>query len=128
MRSAIAVAVAVGLLAAAGCGQSDEDQVKATAHDFFDALQDQDGGRACKLVTPDFAKQVTSSMNEISDTKGGCADALAGFQGTAVPKFPKVTAVNLNGNTATAIVEGDGGTRAQISLEKSGGDWKVSEF
>lgn len=122
----MSLCVVLGALALAGCGQSDSDKAKTTVQDFANALAHADGKRACDLATKDLAEKVTGSMTQLG--AHGCADAFSTLQGTGVPRSPKVTSITVDGTTATARVEGDGGTQLQPKLEKVGDAWKVSDF
>jgi hypothetical protein len=64
-------AVAVGIVALAGCGRSgDQQTVRGVVQDFYAAVQDHHGDRACALLSPDARKTLEDQESK------PCAEAV----------------------------------------------------
>lgn len=62
-RRVVSGALAAGAIAAiAGCGASDEDEVKDTVRSYLSAVADGDGDEACDQLTGDAKRQFADSI------------------------------------------------------------------
>jgi hypothetical protein len=115
LRLVLALAAAVAL---AGCGgQSDEDAVRETVVDYFDAFAEQDAEGVCALMT----KPSRDSLGG-----GDCAAFLARSMGEATEKVGRVgedevPAVTIEGDRA--IVGPD--DEDPLELQKVDGEWRI---
>ena len=130
-RSILAVlAVAACSLPVVGCGSSgDSDQARTVVKDFLSAAAKGDGTKACAQLAPDARKLLESQT-------GASCDQVVRELGTHTPASqrsqvdqidPKVT---IHGSTATATYHGVTGSRQErtITLQKTGGQWKISQL
>lgn len=100
--------------ALAGCGTSDEDQLRAVVKQLRAALDARDGARACGLLTAEAKAQL----------RGDCARAILAFDAGS----PAVDgALTVQKDRASLATRSAGRTRA-IAFVKSGGDWRVAEL
>lgn len=116
-------------LGAAGCGgKSDEDKARDTAEQYFKALGDGDGAKACGLLTKNAQAKAAAARG------GSCARALTLDTGTPLGRaladqFKKVEVgkVKVNGSNADATLKANGRTAQKPLREvKEDGDWKVA--
>jgi hypothetical protein len=118
-------AAAVAALLIAGCGGgSDEDTVRDTVTDFFQAMGDGDGEHACALMTPPSRKQLgghdcaeilSASAKKLDESdRKAMRDADVGF-----------TTVTIKGDRAT--VQDGPDDNEPIKLERVGGKWLVDQ-
>ena len=92
-------------------GGSDEDQVTAVIGTFADG-----GSGACDVMTDAAAEELFGGRDQ-------CEEAAGESEGADV----EVEDVQIDGDTATAKATSEG-SRATITLEKDGDDWKISGF
>lgn len=116
---ALLTAVALGVSACGGGGDSDEDQIRSVADEFTEAVRDKDAGRFCDSVVTE----------QIPDGKK-CEDEVSGQDFESIPKVEdvKVSEIKVKGDTATAkvaaTVEGKE-MKDDGSFKKVDGDWKL---
>lgn len=70
------VAVAATGLAFAGCGASDEDEIRDVSKAFLGSLSDKDGRRACGLTTFRASVQLTAIFAVYQDAVGTCENVV----------------------------------------------------
>lgn len=134
-----------GLVAGCGGSESDSDKVKSTVTGFFGAVADNEGQRACALLT-DSAIQELSSAAFLLQAPASCPEAIETFNrqlssdDKKALKSAEVNRVAITGRTATVadndIVLEIGGQAGlfrnndprPLALEKIGDDWKVSSL
>ena len=96
-----------------GGGSSDEEQIRA-AIEAFAANED-----PCDLLTDTFVEQAFGSrencQEESEESKG------------EDPTEIEFKEIEIDGEQATATVEGDGDNRS-VSLKKEGDDWRIDGF
>jgi hypothetical protein len=111
---------------AVGCGGGGEnDKVKSTVKNFFVALADRDGAKACALLS--------KALVQSAQVGGGdCAKSVKAVAAQAVPDNKRsearnigVSNIKIRGNAATASAKGTKGQRA-VTLVKEGGKWKLA--
>jgi hypothetical protein len=127
---ALALAGVAASCLCAGCGQSDQDKIKDTVRNYIQAVLDDDGKGACNLLTSDAAKQFVDKVKAQLKTSD-CATAFKTEAGTlndeekAVYRSAVLKGVTINGDKAVVTVQFTGASK-DISLQKVGGDWKIS--
>lgn len=124
---------------------SDSDKVKSTVSTYFFDVGNGKGDKACALMT-DSAVQEVSSAVALLRPPSSCADAITSFDKLFSAddkkglKAAKVTRVTVTANTAT-VADNDIQLKAggelglfrnrspkPMTLEKIGGDWKISSL
>ena len=117
--------IATLVLGAASCGESDEDKVKTTVKDFFGALADRDGRKACDLLVK-AASTGAAGAN--------CARSVTQIATQAVPENRREAArkievrkVEIRGDNATASAKGPRGERT-LALKKEDGEWRLASL
>ncbi|MEA2168622.1 MAG: hypothetical protein QOF76_1922 [Solirubrobacteraceae bacterium] len=129
-RQLLVAPLLAAALLGAGCGGSDADKVKNVTNDFFNALKDGDGGKACDALAADTAKQAVTDgksceENITAAVKQAGADQ---FKGAKI----SISNVKVTGKTATAhvVTSSDKNPKEENDFKyaKEGGDWKVVSF
>jgi hypothetical protein len=130
MRLRVVISLAFAL-ALAGCGgggggQSDEDQIRATLHDYYAAFASGDAESACA----DLAADVQQKFAKASGTED-CPSAILKARGrpdtrsyTSRFKDAQVASVQVAGDRAVAKVRAIGVTQP-IPLRRVGKEWKI---
>jgi ketosteroid isomerase-like protein len=112
-------AVALGVSACGGVGDSDEDQIRSVTDDFTEAVQDKDAGKLCDSVAIEKIPEGKKCEGELSDTF---------FKAVGKLEDVKVSEIKVKGDTATAkvaaTVEGKE-MKDDGSFKKVDGDWKL---
>lgn len=114
----LAAAVAV-----AGCGgSSDKDNIQTTVKNYFNAVADGDGSKACDQL---------SKSTKASAGGNNCASALTAASKQAnisrlksTLKQAKVGSVKVSGSSATAVITLKGASTS-VQLVKENGSWKL---
>jgi len=134
-RKTIVAAIAVAAITAlaTGCGGdggSDEDQIRTAVEDVQQAFADNDLEAACDRMTK-AAQQHVGSIGH--DPPAGCVKDLQAFAGflkkgrTGAPNaHPAVTAVDIQGDRATARLRLGDAPPSEIPLRKDDGQWKLN--
>lgn len=127
LHSPALAVVAAASLFAAGCGGSDEDDVKGAIKDIATAAQDKDYEKVCNGLTDDVRKQFERGARRAGG--GDCKKLLERLdKGGAISKeigdpddlkFEKVT---VKGDKATVKLKDD---PEPAELVKEDGEWKV---
>jgi Putative lumazine-binding len=122
-RAAILAAAA---LAAAGCGESDADQVRAAVTDFRKATDERDYARICKEI---LAKDLVRRLDALGLP---CETALSKY--LSETRQPKITvrSVKVQGKEATANVrssaEGQAASDDTLEFVREDGSWRISSL
>ena len=98
----------------AGCGTSDEDQLRGVVKELRSALQQRDGVRACGLLTDDAKAQL----------KGDCPRAILSFD----PGRPKLDGALTVQDERASLATHSGGRTRGIAFVKTDGDWRIEEL
>jgi ketosteroid isomerase-like protein len=123
-RSITAVVCAALLVAAAGCGQSDQEKAREVVQEYIDASNDGDYERVCELYSEDFKRQLA-----VDD-----CPAFVEEQTSGVEQELELVDVRADGDRATAQIDAvrqeEGGTaRIGLLLERADGDeWRITDF
>jgi hypothetical protein len=130
-RGIVGVAICIIAVAMAGCGSSgagsDEDQVRQTSSDFLDAIRDQDGDRACDLLSEQARERVDRFARRFGQTTETDTDC-AKIMDLARHQFPSdfhIVNVDVDSDKATASADGEFSVR--LPLTREGDDWKVNK-
>jgi hypothetical protein len=115
MRRALVAGVALSA-ALAGCGGSDEQQVRDTAKEFVAAIQAGDGEKACSLLTEE-SKPVYTQLGDIP-----CAQ---GILRASLPRDAKIYRVRRTGDRATVSLRSPNGNLRSIAMKRRSGGWRV---
>ena len=123
LRMPALASLASAALFVAGCGGSDEDDVKDAVKGVASAAKDKDAEKFCNLVSESALKQVKdSSGKECKDAfDKQTLDALA--KDAPDPDSIKFDKVTVDGEKATVKVKGEEG---ETKLVKEDGDWKFT--
>lgn len=124
------LAVGVGLAGCGGGGDSSaakaspEDAARAVADDFWDALNDDDGSRACALIEPQARAKFEALVKGIS-AEIGCEDAVLYGQNS---ELGAVTITNAAVSGTTVRVDGTDarGASVKVTLVEVAGEWKIN--
>lgn len=126
-RSLTALACAAALLAAAGCGESDQEQAREVVQAYVDAQNDEDFGAVCDLYSDPLKAQ-------LGVTEEACpAFVEEQSTGADVRLQLELVKVTVNGDTAIADIDavredGEGPSRLPLTLERRDGEWRISAF
>lgn len=105
----LVMALTLGALALAACGESDEDKARAVVKLVIDS----DPAR-CDSMTTKFINQTSGSVKECRRNATQAAE----------PYRAKIESLDVDGDEATAIV-GLSGARHRFTLVKQDDDWKI---
>jgi hypothetical protein len=121
LRRSLLACVASAILLV-GCGQSPEDAVRETVEDFYAALSNGNGDRACSLLVDDVRKSL--SVEGVAD----CGDVIArtsGESGWDGP--PKIATIGVDGDSASVALE-QGAKAGRATLRRIGDEWRIVDF
>ena len=121
-RTITALVCAAALLAAAGCGETDQEQAREVVQDYVDARNEGDFALVCDLYSDSFKQQLAIGEN--------CA-AFVEEQTSGAGGQLSVADVHVNDDRATAdldVSEGsEGPSRIALVLEREDdGEWKIT--
>ena len=123
--AAIAAALALGACGGddGGSGGSDTDEVNAAIETSYAAFADLDIETFCDSLSPDY-------LADFKDARGNCdlenvEPLLSEVSDSDVKAFkdPEISDVQVDGDTATATVNGD-----DVALVDVDGEWKLDDF
>ena len=124
MKTIASTCAAIGMaaLAIAGCGASDEEQIRAVAKEFLRLDVQENAERVCELMTPRAEAQSTAIVGG-----GECVRALRKTESSDDPP-PSPAAVDkaslkLRDDRAVLVLEGRG-----MGLRKVDGDWRLDNM
>ena len=123
------LALAVVTVALAGCGKSDEEQIRSVVTDLGRSFEKKDGRRACQLLGPNAEAQYVAMLSGFSRARG-CADLVR----RSDPEDEAVTSARRQVNNAKITVRGDlamlagGADAGPVGLRKIDGDWRVDDL
>lgn len=128
--STLAVVTALAAMAAgvAGCGSSDEDQVRGVFADLQDAFVARDYDELCAVTTADAQNHIGQIGHE--PPSGNCKLEMRRLVGMAranpvEPAMPQIVRLSVDGDRATAIIATKTGSQTRVPFAKEDGDWKV---
>jgi hypothetical protein len=121
-RTITALVCAAALVAAAGCGETDQEQAREVVQDYVDARNDGDFELVCDLYSDSFKQQLAIGENcpaFVEEQTSGAGGELS------------VADVHVNDDRATAdldVSEGsEGPSRVALVLEREDdGEWKIT--
>lgn len=96
----IATTVLLGCaMALAACGTSEEEEVRAVVQEFRRAVDEDDGARACRLLTARAARAVANCpQNVASVDPGGSDDGTVAVDGTRATVAGRIRLVKVDGS------------------------------
>ena len=117
-----ALVCTAAIAAAAGCGESDQEQAREVAQDYAEARTSGDYEAVCELFSDSFVAEL-----QTDDCPAFIEEQTAGADGE---EQVEVVEVRASGDKATAdldITSGSGGpTRIGLSLEQEDGEWLIT--
>jgi ketosteroid isomerase-like protein len=128
-RACCAVALAASLLAGA-CGSdpaNDRKEIRGTIEALQKAFARGDLAAACDAMTPDAHVHVGEAAHDAPKTcEKDIRMIYRGIRKAGLPdSAPRVTAVAVDGDRATARVVLGGGTSLAVPVAREDGEWKV---
>jgi hypothetical protein len=116
-----AIACAAALVAATGCGESDQEQAREVVQDYVDARNSGDFEQVCDLYSDSFKQELAIGENcpaFVEEQTSGAGGELS------------VVDVRVNDDRATADVDvqgPDGPSRVGLTLEREDEDeWRIT--
>lgn len=123
---ALLLALALGLAACGGGGESDEDKIVSTIEESATST---DPAVCGETQTLSFMEQTTSGSGKEAEKE---CEAETEEEDSGDPDSVKVSKVAADGGKATADVEFDGGSfdgqKLEVALVEEDGDWKLDEL
>lgn len=126
------VSLAACVLAGSGCGSesSDEEKAAAAVQTYLSAVAEGDGDSACEQLSGNGQRELIGFVNRQLPQVGTieCAKVVSTLNGAMGPdeeallRDAEVTTVEIDGDSATATVEG---ANVRPTLIKSGDDWLI---
>ncbi|HEX2358947.1 MAG TPA: hypothetical protein VHH72_03950 [Solirubrobacterales bacterium] len=119
-RTLTALACFVALAAAAGCGESDQEQAREVAQDYVEASNAGDFEAVCNLFSDEFINELA-----VTDCPGFVRENTGGGRGEL-----ELVDVRVNDDTATAdidVVSEEGGPiRVGVGMERNADEeWEI---
>jgi hypothetical protein len=115
------------LVAAAGCGGSDREDIGSTLREFVAALNTRDADKFCdELVTQDFLEKQTFAKGDRA--RDDCKRQLRQIRGLRV-KLVRIASLKVDGDRARVrtVLSVRGQEQDQLyRLRKEGGDWRIA--
>jgi hypothetical protein len=116
-----AMVCAAALAAAAGCGESDQEQAREVVQDYVDATNEGDFETVCDLYSEGFKQELA-----VEDCPGFVEENSSGAGGEL-----SVVEVRVNGDRATADIDvtrgQEGPSRVGLTLEREDDDeWRIT--
>jgi hypothetical protein len=127
-RPLAATALGVVALIASACGEdekSDPDQVKEVVSDFYAALADGDGAKACDLVTGSAEARLSLRRSSCEEAVNQAGERLDDDLKEELRKI-EVKDIKVEGDEATCTATAN--RVARLELKKQGGDWKITDL
>ena len=133
MRRPVVLAVVAALALGAGCGGGDDPGPDAAVRDYYRALLQGDGTRACALLTDDLSRDIAASRG--ARTAGGtCRDVLT----LAAGLNPDRAGDDLHELRVQTSVDGDSGSvrlanpltgkPETLRVQREGGKWHIASL
>lgn len=112
----LAAIVVAATLVVGGCGggETAEEQVRATAEEFFEATDFNRGEEACRFFVDSFRKRLGDICPQVVLSE------------EVSPPSAKVTSVKVSGDKALVVAQGANGTRTQMTFVRQGDSWRIS--
>ncbi len=125
MRLLVTAAVALAMLAAAaGCGTSDEDEIRAVTGEVQRSLKGKkDLARACELLTPRAEAQLSALLGASAGDR--CVDVVGGADEAGEdPTAAEIAAATIRVRDDLAVLDA-AGDDADVGLARVDGNWRV---
>jgi hypothetical protein len=125
LRALAVIVATLSLVAVAGCGASDEEQVRQTIERFYRASAEGDGREACDQLSPGaLAGTGLEDCQAAIDQLG----ELGGPETRRRLAEVAVRQVRVEGERASALVQVAGQTPVTLALRKVDGEWKLESL
>jgi hypothetical protein len=115
-----ALICAAALVAAAGCGESDQEQAREVVQEYVDASNEGDFETVCDLYSDSFKQELA-----VEDCPGFVEENTSGAGGEL-----SVVDVRVSGDRATAdldVTQGqEGPSRVGVTLEREDDEWRIT--
>jgi hypothetical protein len=119
-RTITSMVCAAALAAAAGCGESDQEQAREVVQDYVDATNEGDFETVCDLYSDGFKQELA-----VDDCPAFVEENSSGAGGEL-----SVVEVRVNDDRATADIDvtrgQEGPSRVGITLEREDDDWRIT--
>jgi len=127
LRLVVLPVALVGAIVIAGCGESDEDQVRTQVDTIYDTFAEGDGEAACRLVTEEAKTQ--SQEDQGVTCEEGVADQARDLTPDQKRRLSnlEISEVKIDGDNATVTVKSDEDQQV-IKLKKDGDEWKLASL
>ncbi len=120
-RSLTALAFLTAFAGAAGCGESDEQQVRSAVEDFTTVQETGEYGRACEVLTARFERQI--------GLHGDCESALRASLEAGPDRSYEIVDVRVHRNRAAVELNvsqgGEGPSRLTYILKDLEDRWRI---
>jgi hypothetical protein len=131
----LVAALAAGAIVATGCGGGGDDgsgEPAQVTEDFFNAVVDGDGEKACDLLSDD-------GLDNLADDPDSCPDEIASLSEDDRAKFEPSNVEQVTGDTEHCGTIKESDTEAEtvatvngdvecINLSKIDGEWKINDI
>jgi hypothetical protein len=119
-RTITAMVCAAALVAATGCGETDQEQAREVVQDYVDASNEGDFETVCDLYSESFKQELA-----VEDCPGFVEENTSGAGGEL-----SVVDVRVSGDRATAdldVTQGqEGPSRVGVTLEREDDEWRIT--
>ena len=112
MRVAAALLTLACAATLGACGTSDEDEVRAVLEEFRRAIDEDDGSRACRLLTARAARAVPDCPRNVASLDPGAGDAAVTVDGDRASIAGRASLVKVEGSWRIDALEGPAQTAA----------------
>jgi hypothetical protein len=130
VRHLVVAALGALALTTPGCGgdedgKSDADKVKTVVTDFYSALGDGDGAKACGLVTGSAEARLSLGPGSCEESVNQAAERYDDDFKEELRKV-EVKDIQFEGDEATCTAKAN--RTARVELKKQGDDWKITDY
>jgi hypothetical protein len=119
-RTITAMVCAAALVAATGCGETDQEQAREVVQDYVDASNEGEFETVCDLYSESFKQELA-----VEDCPGFVEENTSGAGGEL-----SVVDVRVSGDRATAdldVTQGqEGPSRVGVTLEREDDEWRIT--
>jgi hypothetical protein len=120
-KPAVALLACAALIAAAGCGKTDQEQVRELSEDYVAAISKGDFAGACGLFTDAYRQQLGGEVGcEVAQ-----ADQFGGPDGSVKLEIAAIKVKGDRGNVGLMVRQSGSPSPLTLLVEKEDGDWLV---
>lgn len=129
-RASVVAAVAIAAVAATGCGDDGEADVRAAFDQLRQAWIGEDYGAVCTLLSAAARREVGALGH--GETRGCRADVAEGMPAKFLSRrdrvWPPIETIDVDGDRATARALLGGTTPGDVRFVREGGEWKLAQL